>query len=78
MDDVMDDRKMIIRSKLSTLAASTMLVLMSGAGQADDTDIYISPTALAPDSEPLVMFSLDWRPNLGSTACQGNTCDFLI
>lgn len=35
---------------------------------ADDTDIYLSPRSSS-SSEPLVMLSLDWRPDLGSTIC---------
>ncbi len=38
--------------------------------QADDTDIYVS-NALSATSEPMVMFVLDWRPNLGSIKCNG-------
>jgi len=46
---------------------------------ADDTDIYLNPGAGLPaGSEPMVMFSLDYRPNLGSTACNGGECDTLI
>jgi type IV pilus assembly protein PilY1 len=33
---------------------------------------------LPPNSEPMVMFSLDYRPNLGSRACNGSECDTLI
>jgi type IV pilus assembly protein PilY1 len=36
--------------------------------QADDTDIYINPSSPSAD-EPMVMFVLDWRPNLVSTVC---------
>ena len=68
---------MNFKTKLTALAGAGLLVLLTGIGQADDTDVYIG-NALLPGSEPMVMFSLDWRPNLGSTACQGNECDFLI
>jgi type IV pilus assembly protein PilY1 len=55
------------------------LVALSGSVNADDTDVYINAGAgLPPNSEPLVMFSLDYRPNLGSTACNGGACDTLI
>ena len=64
-------------NKFSTLLSTSALVLMSGLGQADDTDIYYSTTSVEPGAEPMVMFSLDWRPNLGSTACGGSECDFL-
>ena len=64
----------------SLLAVSVAtLVLVIGAAQADDTDVYMNPGAGLPaGSEPMVMFSLDYRPNLGSTACGGNECDALI
>ena len=46
---------------------------------ADDTDIYLNPgSSLPPGSEPMVMFSLDYRPNLGSTACNNGECATLI
>jgi len=73
----MSDGTMKFRAKFAVLAGITILVLLSGIGQADDTDVYIG-NALPPGSEPMVMFSLDWRPNLGSPACGGNECDFLI
>jgi type IV pilus assembly protein PilY1 len=42
---------------------------------ADDTDIYLNPS-VPTGSEPLVMFSLDTRSNLGSTVCSNVTsCD---
>ena len=49
---------------------------MSTSVPADDTDIYLTPS-LPTASEPLVMFVLDWRPNLGSTvSCDVNSfCD---
>ena len=52
------------------------LVLVTGA-RADDTDIYLSPP-VASGAEPLVMFVIDYRSNLGSTACSGSECDELI
>jgi type IV pilus assembly protein PilY1 len=56
-----------------------LLALVSSVSLADDTDIYMTPgSALPPGSEPMVMFSLDYRPNLGSTACNGSECDTLI
>ncbi len=54
-----------------------LLALRPGVGLADDTDIYINNEP-AVNGEPMVMFSLDYRPNLGSTACQGDECDGLI
>ena len=66
--------------KKTTLFGSlAALIFMIGTAQADDTDVYMNPGAgLPPNSEPMVMFSLDYRPNLGSTACNGNECDDLI
>lgn len=43
---------------------------------AHDTDIYSNPTSSG--SEPLILFALDYRSNLGATACGGNECDDLI
>jgi len=66
-------------SKLLLTTSLAALVLVTGAAHADDTDVYINPGAGLPSgSEPMVMFSLDYRPNLGSTACNGNECDTLI
>jgi type IV pilus assembly protein PilY1 len=68
---------MIRKILLSAIFAS--IVASIGVASADDTDIYLNVGAGLPEnSEPLVMFSLDYRPNLGSTACSGNTCDLLI
>ena len=59
--------------------AIAALIFVIGSAQADDTDVYLNPGAGLPvGSEPMVMFSLDYRPNLGSTACNGNECDTLI
>ena len=68
---------MIRKLSLSTILA--IIVAATGIANADDTDVYLNVGAGLPDnSEPLVMFSLDYRPNLGSTACSGTTCDKLI
>jgi len=47
---------------------------------ADDTDVYLKPgNTLPPGSEPMVMFTLDYRPNLYSTFnCGSGICDNLI
>ena len=67
----------LIKACITTALAA--LVLTIGSASADDTDVYMNPGAgLPPGSEPMVMFSLDYRPNLGSTACNGNECDTLI
>ncbi len=64
---------------LGLATAITLLAMIAGGVHADDTDVYLNPGAgLPPGSEPMVMFSLDYRPNLGSTACNGNECDKLI
>ncbi len=65
--------------KLSLVTSLATLVLLVGTASADDTDVYMNPGAGLPaGSEPMVMFSLDYRPNLGSTACNGGACDTLI
>ncbi len=70
------DTKLI---KMCITTALAALVLTIGAARADDTDVYMNPGGgLPPGSEPMIMFSLDYRPNLGSTACNGNECDTLI
>ena len=43
----------------------------------DDTDIYLNPS-VAVGAEPLVMFTLDYRPNLTASVCGGTECDSLI
>lgn len=65
--------------KIALTTALAALVCTVGSARADDTDVYINPGSGLPDgSEPMVMFSLDYRPNLGSTACNGGECDTLI
>jgi type IV pilus assembly protein PilY1 len=65
--------------KIATATALAALVCTVGSARADDTDVYINPgSGLPSDSEPMVMFSLDYRPNLGSTACNNGECDALI
>jgi type IV pilus assembly protein PilY1 len=68
-----------ISARLTHVAAGIALSAVMSVSLADDTDIYLNPGAGLPaGSEPMVMFSLDYRPNLGSTACNGNECDTLI
>lgn len=65
--------------KASITTALASLIFTIGSAHADDTDVYMNPGAGLPaGSEPMVMFSLDYRPNLGSTACNGSDCDTLI
>lgn len=60
---------------LSFLVGFSLTTVVFG----DDTDIYLNPgSGLPAGSEPMVMFSLDYRPNLASTACNGTECDTLI
>lgn len=69
---------MMTRRMLHT-AVGACLVLLAMSGAADDTDIYLNPGQTLPaGSEPRVMFTLDYRPNLASTACNGSECDTLI
>lgn len=68
-----------LHKKIALMLSLASLLFVVGASQADDTDVYLNPGAgLQPNSEPMVMFSLDYRPNLGSTACNGDDCDTLI
>ncbi len=65
--------------KIALTTAIAALVCVTGSARADDTDVYMNAgSGLPSGSEPMVMFSLDYRPNLGSTACTGNECDTLI
>ncbi len=67
------DTKFLKTALTTSLAA---LILTIGGARADDTDVYMNPgNGLPPGSEPMVMFSLDYRPNLGSTACNGDECE---
>ena len=65
--------------KFLTTTVFAVLVAAVGNVSADDTDVYMNPgSGLPSGSEPMVMFSIDYRPNLGSTACNGSECDTLI
>jgi len=65
--------------KISLTVFLAGLIFTIGSAQADDTDVYMNLGAGMPaNSEPMVMFSLDYRANLGSTACSGGACDTLI
>src|SRR5210317_1096024 len=60
-------------------AALASLIFTVGSARADDTDVYMNPgDGLPAGSEPMVMFSLDYRPNLAAAACNNNECDALI
>ena len=68
---------MFTRQNILATVAATLLTLSAGVGHADDTDIYLSPS-VPTGAEPLVMFTLDYRSNLGSSACSGDACAGLI
>lgn len=60
-----------MRTKLMQILSGVILgmsLTTASLVRADDTDIYINSTS-ATASQPMVMFSLDWRPNLASTIC---------
>ena len=68
-----------MKTKFLSLTTLAMLVALIGTARADDTDVYINRGSSLPSgSMPMVMFSLDYRPNLGSTACGQGQCDTLI
>jgi type IV pilus assembly protein PilY1 len=65
--------------KASITTALASLIFTIGAAHADDTDVYMNPGAGLPEgSEPMIMFSLDYRPNLAATVCNNGECDNLI
>ena len=65
--------------KLIQLTSGSVLLLLTAICIADDTDVYLNVGAGLPaGSEPMIIFSLDYRPNLGSTVCNGSECDTLI
>lgn len=68
-----------MKIKFILLLALASLVATIGTARADDTDVYINRgSGLPANSMPMVMFSLDYRPNLGSTACGQGQCATLI
>ena len=66
-----------MKSKFVSFFTAMLLTLIAVNAPADDTDIYYGSGGKA-GGEPIVMFSIDWRPSLGSNACNGNECDALI
>ena len=56
--------------KYCTGIAALALLLLAGGSAADDTDIYLMHKDIPVASQPMIMVSLDYRPNLGSTVCQ--------
>jgi len=68
----------IIRSYL--LVPTVALFLFGVSYQhvkADDIDIYLNPST-APSDVPVVMLTLDYASQLGSTACGGGSCNFFV
>lgn len=57
--------------------ATMVLLTTANPLRAEDIDIYINPTASTGGDTPVVIFTLDYRSNLGSTACGSNACAFL-
>jgi len=66
-----------MRRLIRIFSSLTVCLFFLHPALADDTDIYLNPTASA-GAEPLVMFTLDYRPNLTATVCGGTECDSLI
>ena len=66
-----------MRYFIRLIAAMAIVLSLACPVLADDTDIYLNPSVAA-GAEPLVMFTLDYRPNLTSTVCNGTECDSLI
>ena len=56
----------------STFVFVLGVIFSASTTYADDTDLYLEQST-APEAEPLVMFLLDHRNNLGSTG--GNACN---
>jgi type IV pilus assembly protein PilY1 len=71
---------MNMRPILNAIAAAGLAVIAGAPGPAwaDDAEIYINTRELDEASQPLVMFSLDYRSNLGSRVCQSGECEFLV
>ena len=68
--------------KTLLLLTGAAAVFMGGGFQvhADDTDLYLRNDDPPEGSEPMVMFSIDYRPNLGSVVCRRGdaSCDSLV
>jgi type IV pilus assembly protein PilY1 len=57
-----------------TFLMAALVGLAPALTRADDTDIYVDNQASTPPaSQPLVMFSVDYRSNLGSTICTASS-----
>lgn len=70
---------MKLKKLLSMIGIMSMIGItgISNTAHAHDTDIYVNSGG-GIQAEPLVMFIIDVRSNLGATVCQGNECDSLV
>ena len=62
---------------LLAIVSTALLTVFCASVNADDTDIYVN-NSTTNGGPPLVMFSLDYRSNLGSTVCTGTSCDAFV
>ena len=73
---------MNMRPILNAVAAAGLVAIAGAPGPvwADDAEIYVNTRDLPESSQPMVMFSLDYRPSLGNTVCTSTEgeCDFLV
>jgi type IV pilus assembly protein PilY1 len=71
---------MNMRPFLNAVAAAGLVAVAAAPGPSwsDDAEIYVNLRDVAESSQPLVMFSLDYRSNLGSRVCQSGECQFLV
>lgn len=58
---------------LSTAGIVLLTMTLQSGVRADDIDIYVDPVANAAEA-PMVMFSVDYNPNLTSTVCHAGSC----
>jgi type IV pilus assembly protein PilY1 len=65
-----------MRATAKALWAFTLVACIGGVTptRADDTDIYVEG-GVGEGTQPLVMFVLDYRPNLASAVCGGSTAE---
>jgi type IV pilus assembly protein PilY1 len=70
----------MFRKSLLSLITLTAIVISGLPAHADDIDLYLEIEPPAEGSEPMVMFSFDYRPNLGSVVCRrgDSGCDALV
>ncbi len=69
------------KQKLTVLVLA-LFAVVSGGVSAHDTDIYVNNKSGTTAADPLVMISIDTRPNTGSSSCTSSTsssdpCNFL-